>query len=209
MREQPQPVISLAQGIVHWAPPASAVDAAKSALDSDDRSIHGYGPVKGSLELQEALKRKLAEENGIENVEVMVTAGANQAFANIAVSLVDESDRVVLFKPYYFNHLMAVQMTGGADKVLVGDTDADLLPDLAWLRAAFRDNSNIKMVVIVNPGNPSGCLVPKSVLQQAADLCAENGAWLVSECFACMIGCPAPSFACSFFFVCIKYLLYC
>lgn len=49
--------------------------------------------------------------------EVMVTAGANQAFVNIVLSLVDESDTVVLFKPYYFNHIMALQMTGGADRV--------------------------------------------------------------------------------------------
>jgi aspartate/methionine/tyrosine aminotransferase len=47
----------------------------------------------------------------------MVTAGANQAFVNIVLSLVDEGDRVVLFTPYYFNHIMALQMTGGAEKV--------------------------------------------------------------------------------------------
>ena len=40
----------------------------------------------------------------------MVTAGANQAFTNVAVALLDASDRVVLFSPYYFNHLMAIQV---------------------------------------------------------------------------------------------------
>jgi hypothetical protein len=50
-----------------------------------------------------------------------VTAGANQAFVNIVLSLVDESDSVVLFKPYYFNHIMALQMTGGADRVGLTD----------------------------------------------------------------------------------------
>lgn len=42
----------------------------------------------------------------------MVTSGANQAFVNLVLSLVDAKDRVVLFAPYYFNHLMALQMTG-------------------------------------------------------------------------------------------------
>ena len=41
----------------------------------------------------------------------MVTAGANQAFANIVTALCDPGDSVVLFKPYYFNHHMALQMT--------------------------------------------------------------------------------------------------
>lgn len=40
----------------------------------------------------------------------MVTAGANQAFTNVAVALLDASDKAVLFSPYYFNHLMAVQV---------------------------------------------------------------------------------------------------
>jgi hypothetical protein len=47
----------------------------------------------------------------------MVTSGANQAFVNAVLALCDTSDRVVLFVPYYFNHIMALQMTGGAPQV--------------------------------------------------------------------------------------------
>lgn len=49
--------------------------------------------------------------------DVMVTAGANQAFVNLVCALVDGPDPVVLYAPYYFNHMMALQMTGGADNV--------------------------------------------------------------------------------------------
>lgn len=41
----------------------------------------------------------------------MVTAGANQAFVNVVLTLLDASDKVVLFVPYYFNHLMAIQVS--------------------------------------------------------------------------------------------------
>ena len=117
MRAQPQPVMSLAQGVVHWAPPQSAVAAATDALASGDATVHAYGPANGDLELQAALRAKLASENGISASEVMVTAGANQAFTNVVIALADAGDRTVLFRPYYFNHLMALQMTGGADTV--------------------------------------------------------------------------------------------
>lgn len=40
----------------------------------------------------------------------MVTAGANQGFTNAVLALLDAEDSVVLFAPYYFNHLMAVQV---------------------------------------------------------------------------------------------------
>jgi hypothetical protein len=38
----------------------------------------------------------------------MVTAGANQAFVNLVLTLCDASDKVVLFAPYYFNHLVGI-----------------------------------------------------------------------------------------------------
>ena len=41
--------------------------------------------------------------------EVMVTSGANQAFTNLVLTLLDADDCIVLFVPYYFNHLMAIQ----------------------------------------------------------------------------------------------------
>ena len=42
--------------------------------------------------------------------KVMVTAGANQALVSLMLTLLDPSDRAVLFRPYYFNTLMAIQV---------------------------------------------------------------------------------------------------
>jgi aspartate/methionine/tyrosine aminotransferase len=216
IREQSSPVLSLAQGVVHWEPPTEAIRAAHDALADTlagvDRTSHAYGPVNGMPELCAALREKLARENGIVDSEVMVTAGANQAFVNAVVSLVDARDQVVLFRPYYFNHLMALQMTGGADRVLIGETDPQsLTPDMGWLRRQFaKQNSGggcggrggggvgggggggddgggsggpprIKLVVMVNPGNPSGAMIPREVLTEAAELCAANGAFVLFD----------------------------
>lgn len=89
--------------------------------------------------------------------DVMVTAGANQAFTNIVLTLMDASDRIVLFTPYYFNHLMAVQMTGGGANVVYGKCDPRTWhPDLDWLEAELQGACPPKVVVIVNPCNPTG-----------------------------------------------------
>jgi aromatic aminotransferase len=61
--------------------------------------VSAYGPVGGMPALVAALKAKLAAENGLEGVNVMVTSGANQAFTNVVLALLDAGDRVVLFKP--------------------------------------------------------------------------------------------------------------
>eukprot|EP00878_Enallax_costatus_P041090 GHUV01047554.1.p1 GENE.GHUV01047554.1~~GHUV01047554.1.p1 ORF type:complete len:219 (+),score=49.79 GHUV01047554.1:1038-1694(+) len=112
----------------------------------------------------------------------MVTNGANQAFVNIMLTLVDSSDKVVLFTPYYFNHLMALQMTGGADSVLLGPCHSDNQhPDLGWLQQQLAGPDPPKMVVIVNPCNPTGVLLSASELESAASMCAAAGAWLILD----------------------------
>lgn len=67
LMEQHPGALSLAQGIVHWQPPASALQAAMSALQSNP-AVNGYGPAEGMPALREALKAKVAAQNGLENV---------------------------------------------------------------------------------------------------------------------------------------------
>ena len=106
---------------------------------------------------------------------------------------------------YYFNHLMAIQMTGGADQVVIGETDANLIPDMAWLQKQFdaqrqqqqqkrgsSSDGSIKLVVIVNPGNPSGTIVPRAILEKTAAMCAKHDAWLVRAPCAHKRRCPLP-----------------
>jgi aspartate/methionine/tyrosine aminotransferase len=52
---------------------------------------------------------------------------------------------------------MALQMTGSAPKVLLGPCDAaSLHPDLQWLQQQLAGPKPPKMVVLVNPCNPTG-----------------------------------------------------
>lgn len=81
-------ILSLAQGIVHWAPPEAALAAAARAATEADSNA--YGADDGLWELRLALKEKLLEENQLKGVEVMVTAGANQAYTNLVCALLDE-----------------------------------------------------------------------------------------------------------------------
>uniref|UniRef100_A0A7S0LII8 Aminotransferase class I/classII large domain-containing protein n=1 Tax=Coccolithus braarudii TaxID=221442 RepID=A0A7S0LII8_9EUKA len=178
-------VLSLAQGIVHWPPPDSALQAAQESLLSPQTSM--YAADDGLPELRQMLREKLTSQNGLCSSEVMVTAGANQAYINVVLALLDAGDAAVLFRPYYFNHLMALQMTGSAKQLWLPPSLPDLQPDLQALRIEFERRAKagptgqIKLVTLVNPGNPTGVMVPKQTLQEASDLCAEHGSWLVVD----------------------------
>ena len=143
-------VLSLAQGIVHWSPPELALAAGRAAVMEGDTSL--YGADDGILPLREALKAKLRTENALTNSEVMVTAGANQAYTNVVLTLMDAGDASCLFRPYYFNHLMALQMTGSAKQLVLPPSLPDLQPDVSALRRelegrAASSDPQLKMVM--------------------------------------------------------------
>ncbi|OAY76383.1 Aspartate aminotransferase [Ananas comosus] len=175
-------VMSLAQGVVYWQPPDQALNKVKEIVW--DPSTSRYGGDEGLPELREALIEKLRRENKLTNCSVMVTAGANQGFVNLVLTLCDAGDSVVMFAPYYFNAYMSFQMTG-IKNILVGPSDPNTLqPDVVWLEETLsgKDNKPVpKLVTVVNPGNPSGAYIPEPILLKISDLCRNAGAWLVVD----------------------------
>ena len=175
-------VVSLAQGVVSWAPPECALVAAEQNVRASFAS--SYGNDDGDEELREAIRKKLDERNQLpyDDTYVMVTAGANQAFFNCAVALADSQSKAVLFAPYYFNHLMALQMTGV--ETVIGPSrldDGSGAPDVQWLADTFKNHDDVRMVVLCNPCNPTGVVYDFDTLQAVSNLCKENGAWLVVD----------------------------
>ncbi|XP_051119646.1 aromatic aminotransferase ISS1 [Andrographis paniculata] len=172
--------VSLAQGVVYWQPPKEALEKVRELVW--EPSISRYGGDEGLPELREALTEKLRRENNLHKSSVMVTAGANQAFVNIVLTLCDPGDSVVMFAPYYFNSYMSFQMTGVTD-IFVGPGDSKTLhPDADWLEEKLlQSKPTPKLVTVVNPGNPSGTYIPEPLLKRISDLCKNAGCWLVID----------------------------
>jgi aromatic aminotransferase len=181
-------IYSLAQGVVYWKPPPQVSTALIQALQDDDTAaataplLHTYGPDEGLPELREAIQKKIQRENALTNHNVMITVGANQAYTNCILSLVNQDQKVIVFAPYYFNHVMAIQMALPSESLVVGPCSDDGIPDLTWLEETLLADPSIHVVTIVNPGNPTGVTLSRQVLQRAVDLCRDHKAWLILDC---------------------------
>eukprot|EP00741_Cyanophora_paradoxa_P007635 tig00001178_g7384.t1 len=169
-------IISMAQGFAFWGPPPSALAAAASC--PSEPSTHRYGAVLGLPELREAIARRMEERSGVVGKEVMVTAGANQAFVNAVLALCDPGDEAILLAPYYFNHMMALQLANVAPRVLPFRPE-DLQPDLEALPALFSPRT--RALVLVTPGNPSGACLPPATVRALEEECRRRRVWLVSD----------------------------
>ena len=169
--------VSLAQGMVRWGPPPGVAAAVKEALaeEAQAAAMHRYGAMAGDPELLAAIRQELSstERRGgpldLEGAQLLVTAGSNMAFNAIAQVITDPGDQVIVPLPYYFNHVMAVQLAGG----VAVPVDAGLVLDPEVLAAAVTPRT--RAIVTVSPGNPSGVVQPPEVLAAINRLCAQRG----------------------------------
>lgn len=179
IRERPQ-TISLGQGVVNYGPPA-AVGAEINRFLSDPEK-NKYQATDGLPELLTAISEKLAAENRVQTGRphenrIMVTAGGNQAFFNVALAILDPGDEVILPTPYYFNHEMAIMMANARPVLVETDRNFDLDPDA--VRAAITPRT--RAVVTVSPNNPSGVVYSEDSLRAVNQLCADHGLFHISD----------------------------
>ena len=168
--------LSLGQGIVSWGPP-EPVRSALSDLTTQSGSIDHYGPMAGDPELIERLSHilRMRYKFDLDESCLVATAGSNMAFNAIAQVICDPGDQVILPIPYYFNHVMAVQLAG-AEALPV---DAGLFLDPERLQASI--TSRTRAIVTISPGNPSGVVLPESRLKEINRMCETNGLFHIHD----------------------------
>ena len=168
--------ISLGQGVVGYGPPPEAQEQIISFMGRE--GIHKYQAVIGLPKLREWIIQKLEQENGIrlgngkrnEDYALCVTAGANMAFMNAVLALTDPGDEIILLKPFYFNHEMAIQIAGCVPVVVDTDEAYQPVPD----RIAERITARTRAVVTISPNNPTGVVYPQAALQEINALCRQR-----------------------------------
>ncbi len=179
MRASPG-AISLGQGVVNYGPPPAAI--AEIDRFFAQPASHKYQGTSGTPELLERIARKLEEENnvrvGVEHgARLMVTAGGNQAFFNVALAILDPGDEVIMPTPYYFNHEMAVTMVNARPIFAPTDSNFQLDPDA--IRAAITPRT--RAILTVSPNNPSGVVYAESALRAVNGLCAKHGLYHIND----------------------------
>lgn len=171
-------LIHLEFGRPHADTPQHIKDATKAALDA---GIVHYGDFRGTLSLREALVQKLSDFNGLDYGvdEVIVTNGLTHASFAAFMAAIDPGDEVVLLAPYYPQHIGKTELAGG--RMVIAELDkAD---GFAIRREAIEAvlTPATRMIVIVNPANPTGRVYTRAELQIVADIAIERDLLVLSD----------------------------
>ena len=103
LKEQGKNIISLSLGEPDFNTPDFIKDA---AIDAIHNNYSTYSPVDGYLDLKQAICRKFKRDNNLDYkpTQIVVSTGAKQSIANIAMVLLNPGDEVLLPAPYWVSY---------------------------------------------------------------------------------------------------------
>jgi aspartate/methionine/tyrosine aminotransferase len=186
LRKKGKKVVKLSSGdpALYYPTPRYIVDAYSQALERGQTS---YSRSQGVLELVDAIIGRYRARYGISMKEkdVMVTSGVAEALTFMNSALMDPGDMALILKPYYTQYPVAIQMFGG--KFLLGNYDEsdgwsiDLEGLAKLVKERKRGSKRIKYLLITNPNNPTGTVLPRRALEEVVELANEHRILLVSD----------------------------
>ncbi len=167
LREQGKDIIGLSLGEPDFNTPDFVKDAAIQAINDNYNS---YTPVDGYVELKDAIITKFKRDNNLtyNRDQIVVSTGAKQSIANVAMVLLNKGDECILPAPYWVSYSAIVELAEGVPVEVAAGVEQNFKITADQLRAAITPKT--KMILYSSPNNPSGSVFTRQELQAFADV---------------------------------------
>ncbi|MDG2172367.1 MAG: pyridoxal phosphate-dependent aminotransferase [Flavobacteriaceae bacterium] len=171
LKSQGKDVIGLSLGEPDFNTPDFIKDAAIKAIQDDYNS---YTPVDGYVELKKAIIKKFERDNKLtyDLSQIVVSTGAKQSLSNIAASLINPGDEVILPCPYWVSYSDIIKLNGGIPVEVKTSISSDFKMTSEDLKKAI--TSKTKMLWFSSPCNPSGSVYSHNELKEISEVLMEH-----------------------------------
>lgn len=153
LRAEGKDIIGLSLGEPDFNTPDFIKDAAIQAINDNYNS---YTPVDGYQDLKEAICRKFKRDNKLSYTpnQIVVSTGAKQSIANVAMVLLNPGDEVLLPAPYWVSYSAIATLAEATYKEIPSSIETDFKITPQQLDAAITPKT--KLIFFNSPNNPSG-----------------------------------------------------
>ncbi|MEM7704438.1 MAG: pyridoxal phosphate-dependent aminotransferase [Pseudomonadota bacterium] len=171
-------LIHLEVGKPNFDTPTHIKEATKKALD--DGVVH-YGEFPGETVLREAIADRLRNEKklDVDPGQIIVTNGLTHASFAVFFAAIDPGDEAIILEPYYPQHISKIELAGGVPVFAPLDRENGYTIDAAAIEA--RITPRTRMILLVNPSNPTGRVYTREELQSVADLAIKHDLLVLSD----------------------------
>jgi len=167
LKEEGKDIIGLSLGEPDFNTPDFIKEAAIQAVNENYNS---YTPVDGYVELKDAIIHKFKRDNSLtyDRSQIVVSTGAKQSLANVAMVVLNPGDEVLLPCPYWVSYAEIVKLAEGVPVEVPTSVETDFKITPEQLEAAITPKT--KMIWYSSPCNPSGMVYSKDELRALADV---------------------------------------
>ena len=144
-------------------------------------SVLAYTPSAGTAECLDALAQYYGRLGiALTADELVVTTGGSEALLFALLACAGEGDEALVVEPFYTNYQAFATMAGVRLRALHsrGEDGFHLPPLPEWRRAL---TPLTRLVLLCNPGNPTGTVYRRDELERVAGFCREHGLFLVCD----------------------------
>jgi aspartate/methionine/tyrosine aminotransferase len=159
-----------------FRPPEHVVEAVQRALS---HSFTGYAPSAGLAEARTAIADYATQLGAPTRIDdVVLTGGASEAAELVLTALVNPGEEVLLPAPGYPLY-PAILNKLGADTRYYHLPETDWIPSVDQVRSLV--NKRTRALVLVNPNNPTGSIIPDEIVRELLDVAIEHDLLVITD----------------------------
>ena len=177
LRKQGKSIISLGIGSPDMPPHPSVIECL--AAQSAKPNVHGYQSYKGAEQLRVAFADWYGRKFGVAlnlQTEIMPLIGSKEGIMHIAMTYLNEGDKVLVPNPGYPTYTSAITLAGGVVTPYNLSAESGWLPDFESI-----DTQGVKLMIINYPHMPTGAVATLENLKSIVDFCRKHSILLLND----------------------------